>query len=428
MLYLTLACHNCRFLTRSSLGPVPLNGDHFKAWSLYRSKFFRLFQKHASTVPHIFDEIWDRFVLSNTWSSRVIAALPNKRDYPEMERIGLTKLKRRRMTRSTKWLREHGVCADHFHMNVSTLPQAGHGAFASHFLPKDTVVLPVPVLPIPYRSVLNMYQIRKGNNQTYLSVDRRKVIGQQLILNYCLGHAESTMLLFPYGPVFPLINHNQSLVNVRLQWASTTRSNHHPELLEKNVSHFEETTAALALELVTLRSIEAGEEIFLDYGDDWEKAWNYHAAIWNPVEGAETYKSAAFFNTDASPLRTEFEQMETPYPSNVVLKFDDAFLDRRAWKLAERRGTLTAWKDYSRGKYIDCEILRYQDKSGMRYYTISVRDKIDSKRWVVIKHLPREAFSFQDKPYTSDMFLSNAFRHDMRIPDEIFPLSWKNQK
>ena len=398
-------------------------GDHAKAWTLYSNFQSRLVKKYNSTIPLILDEFWDTFVLDNIWMSRAIAALPPKEDYAIMEQTGLENLKRSRMVRSTEWLRQHGVCADHFHMKVSTLPRAGHGAFASQLLPKNTVVLPVPVLPIPIRNIFNMYELIHGNR----TVDRKKLAGQQLMVNYCLGHAESTMLLSPYGPVFPLINHNQSLANVRLQWASPERSNHHPEWLEKNVSFFEDqTTASIALELVTTRDIEPGQEIFLDYGDDWEKAWQEHVRNWKPVEGAEIYQSAESFNQDPSPLRTEFEQLKAPYPGNVGIKFDEAFRDRKAWKLAEKMGRLEMWKEDSQGAYVNCEILRYKETNGTFYYTIATQEKKEHEKAVLIKDLPREAFVFEDRPYTSDLFLPNAFRHDIRIPDDLFPAAWKN--
>ena len=41
--------------------------------------------------------------------------------------------------------------------------------------------------------------------------------------------------------------------------------------------------------------------------------------------------------------------------------------------------------------------------------------------------VPRHAFQYRDRPYTTDMFLRNAFRHDIRIPDHLFPEVWKNR-
>jgi len=45
---------------------------------------------------------------------------------------------------------------------------------------------------------------------------------------------------------------------------------------------------------------------------------------------------------------------------------------------------------------------------------------------VLVEDVPRTIFHWLDKPYTSDTFLPTAFRHDVRIPDELFPKAWRN--
>ena len=79
--------------------------------------------------------------------------------------------------------------------------------------------------------------------------------------------------------------------------------------------------AQLAMKLVALRDIEAGEEIFWDYGDEWEAAWQKHVQEWKPVEGAETYISAFEMNQQVDHVfRTEAEQEDSPYPPNTFGK------------------------------------------------------------------------------------------------------------
>ena len=69
-----------------------------------------------------------------SWPSRTIAALPSdKKDYRETRKLGLVEMKRKKMVRTDEWLQEHGVCADNFYTDISTIPQAGHGAFALRF-------------------------------------------------------------------------------------------------------------------------------------------------------------------------------------------------------------------------------------------------------------------------------------------------------
>lgn len=47
--------------------------------------------------------------------------------------------------------------------------------------------------------------------------------------------------------------------------------------------------------------------------------------------------------------------------------------------------------------------------------------------FVLVKNVPRYAIQFVNKPYSSDMFLRRAFRHEMVIPDDIMPDAWKNK-
>ena len=47
---------------------------------------------------------------------------------------------------------------------------------------------------------------------------------------------------------------------------------------------------------------------------------------------------------------------------------------------------------------------------------------------LIAENIPQAALRFFDLSYTDDTFLPNAFRHDIRIPNDIFPQIWKNIK
>lgn len=413
------------FLKRKELGPIPIEGSHNAAERLFRKFRSKLMSKGVDITnwSSILEDFWKTFVLDNFWNSRTLAALPSWEDHELMSSVGLIELKRNRMVRSLDWLEEHGVCADHMYMDVSTLPQAGHGAFALRPLKKDAVILPIPLIHVPYRRILEMYELTKKHpDDEYPTPDKTKLAGHQLLLNYCLGHRESTMLLCPYGPVFNMINHNQTDANVKLQWASPERSNHHPELLEKNVPHFHGlSSSVLSMELVAIRDIQIGEEIFLDYGDEWEKAWRTHISTWEPIEGASKYVSSAQLSQISEPLRTVFEAMDDPYPGNVFLVVNEAFGDKRL----RMRKTLITDEIMGQFQYVPCEILRRREGENPDEHLYAVSLKIHDKD-VVLEDFPRRAFRFMDPSMTSDVFNSNVFRHDIRIPDDLFPDTWKN--
>ena len=412
------------------MGPIPLRGDHDKAHRLYRA-----YQKLQMLLSYIdgetLEELWDDFVLNSTFasSSRVIAAFPPKDQYKDMGKTGIVTVKRKEMTRSLKWLEENGVCADTMTIGVSTIPQAGHGAFATRRLRQGTVVLPIPLIHIPDKSVFKMHDINNEMEVEKIHLDNRTHSGYQLLLNYALGHPESSLLLSPYGPLFPLINHNQTRANVRLQWASPDTSQHKPELLTKNISYLETVkTASLAMELVALRDIEVDEEILLDYGSDWEEAWQQHVQNWKPLSNSNTYISATMLNKDPAPIRTEFEQMENPYPENVMLLFHPIFRNREKWTKAMNRITLEefAWDHHQ--AYEECEVLRYYKDEERYWYTLAVEKEDNPDETIILEGIPEEALKFFDRPYTADWSLPNAFRHEIHIPDSIFPLAWRNLK
>lgn len=100
----------------------------------------------------------------------------------------------------------------------------------------------------------------------------------QLILNYCLGHHRSSLLLCPNTNA-ALINHcsnrnnkkshpcgNKSgKPNAKYRWAEWDETSN--EWLKKTIEEMEEEGGhGLVLEVVATRDILEGEEVFIDYG------------------------------------------------------------------------------------------------------------------------------------------------------------------
>ena len=442
---------------KEKLGPIPIEGDHELADAIFR-KYREILgeienktsckeSKQQSKLPstetsignvplpsriaELGNDLWDTFVQGSPWDdSPTMAALPTKEDFDEMKTQSLLKVKKSRLFRDSGWLQENGVCADTMHIGESTMRQAGHGAFASRRLRQGAIVLPIPLIHIPDRKVLNMYALTTEQRKSYKR-DVEQPTRPQLLLNYCMGHRDSTLLLSPYGPVFNLINHNQTLANVKLQWASPLRSQHNPDLLNMTITELKDVRSSqLAMELVAIRDIEPGEEIFLDYGDDWEAAWQKHVKEWRPVEGADTYVSAFEMNQKVDHVfRTKFEQMKNPYPPNLLLKFHQYFLndeEREAWIKENPYFVAKPMTTWMESKSVECEILRREQTENRTLYAIMIPNNDEDGEWSMLEDVPQEALFFQDRPYSTDMFLENAFRHDLRIPDAIFPQKWKN--
>jgi SET domain len=431
------------FEGREYLGAtIPLSRDYKRASAL-ATAFDELERNATSRSPgacFAASQVWERFVKESAWNetSRVLAAF-NHTNEEEMQQLfsqqsDLTEMRRKEARRDTSWLQKHGTCGDHIGVAPSTLRQAGQGAFARRELPQGTIVTTLPLIHIPDRTVLEMYKFKPQDalpGRVMPVPDRELGLqGYQIMLNYCMGHRSSTLLLCPYGPQASYVNHNQSRANVKLVWSDPARGNHKPSLLHMSVAALDaDPSAKLSMDVVATREILKGEEIFMDYGDEWEDAWQQHVRNWKPVEDAERYVNSYALNSNTSvPLRTEFELLHDPIP-NVELWCSQSYLNQ-------------TWKDFYpdnlgefvkkvQGETFPCDILRRTaNENGTYFYTAVLwSESKDSGEAEIIGKLvdvPRQAFTYYDRPYTIDLFLSNAFRHDIRIPDHMFPQAWRN--
>ena len=300
---------------------------------------------------------------------------------------------------SLEELKEIGYCLDNMFPAKSRIKEAGHGAFANRDIPKGSIIAPAPLVKIP-----------------------KSDISSQLLRNYCFGHKYSSTLLFPYGPIVNLINHYTE-PNVKFQWK-------------------DDNSDGLFMELVATRSIKEGEEVYLDYGRDWEDAWWKHVKDeWKP---ADFHYTPSYVMDDViKHLRTEKELKDHPYPENVFTSCFYKYSDRTeeekrkalqssssssvisyTWKLTERIYDL---------KYLrPCKVLnRKEDSKGQRSaYAVRMfnRPGLSSEEQIpkgdkmhIVTHVPRSAIRFSDKAGTTDMHLPYAFRHEMGL--SIFPES-----
>ena len=428
------------FTGRDFLGPIPITGDHDIGQELI-SKFKEMKQEAKNdAMSRLLDEMWDTFVMKSPYmdTSRVLNALPSSREDMEIAMSqGLLEMRKQKHQVTLQWLQEHGTCMDNIRIAPSTIRQAGRGAFATRFLPKNSVVAPLPMISVPNKKSFAMYSIVRNDNGRLVLEKDKGPVAIQLLVNYCMGHAESSMLLCPYGLMTAAVNHNQTLANVRLEWGDPTKTGHHPDWLNMTVQELaRKYSAGVVMTLVATRDIQPGEEIFMDYGDEWETAWNEHVQKWKPAKNYvdapnANEPNAELLNADKeSILRTVFEQIEDPY-HNVKLMCEVAFKHGRRWrrKMQEHGTAQSFLKEADEGRGM-CDVLHWEkDEDGTILYTALLFGEDDDGYEFVdgkLDKVPRDAFVFVDSPYKSDMHLPNAFRHEIMIPDEIFPEKWKN--
>lgn len=228
------------------------------------------------------------------------------------------------------------------------------------------------------------------------------------------------------------INHNQTLANVKVVWAQDGKTAHDSSWLKKDpLDMFSTASARLALDYVATKDISAGEELFLDYGDIWEEAWNRHVSNWRQDSSAQNYLGARHWNDamGSSPIRTFEEAFYDPYPDNVHIRCHVDILDDDY-----EPSTKLDWAPAGEYGY-ECEVTeRKIDEKGKEVYSVRVlTEAID--RWHTdfegpelfdLENIPREAIRFFDVPFTSDLYLEGSFRHFIGLPEQLMPKQWKN--
>jgi hypothetical protein len=263
-------------------------------------------------------------------------------------------------------------------------------------------------------------------------------VGSQLLKNYCFGHQNSSILLYPYSPVVNYINHDRENYNAELRWSELP--NHQSDWLNRTVDELVVLDhAGLIMEFVATRDISPGEEILIDYGERWQQAWDEHVKSWKPDPSYKRYTPAWEFNDYTLPVRTQSEQAIRPYPENV---WSGCYLgpvdEEQAGSIVD--GSLEYKWTYHSTMYhttldvTECQILeRHKDYIATadsirpvdETYKVKVR-RHPQLAWI-ITDVPRRAIEFFDIQYTSDLKLPNAFRHEMDLPDHMFPAAWNDQ-
>lgn len=185
--------------------------------------------------------------------------------------------------------------------------------------------------------------------------------------------------------------------------------------------------------------------MFIDYGPEWEEAWNKHVNQWSAPPDSENYQSASILQKDLSiQLRTETEQQSEPYPDNFLFychySYEPGTLEG-PWEWMDEWGGLPM----TPCKIVSRELSNVDDSGSAYHYTTVMLDAdamealqgaaltgmgqfIPSGETHILTNVPRWAIQVRDKLYSKDEFLANAFRHEMMMPDNIFPETWKNKK
>ena len=333
--------------------------------------------------------------------------------------------------RSMEWLQEKGFCADNLRAGSSTVPHAGRGALATRAISAGSLVAATPLIHVPTGIVMKMYELEQSDDgkDDYIRISD-EVVGSQLLLNYCFGHPNSTMLFLPAGPGVSFINHSNK-PNAKMQWSNHSLSRTDwfqvDPLDMTGVDNF--GFMGMVMEVVATEDIQPGDEVLIDYGPEWANAWEAHTEEWKQRHTDAWPRKALDFMAEyqAKPFPIEAESQE-PYSEDVALM---AFM---MVKESTAAGTLDDPKQWDRpvqGTVFDAENL----------FEVSIVDRLELResynytiRWLnvrgdatYVEKVPHDAFVLVDMPETSDHFEEKGFRHPIGIPDDVFPQGpWRN--
>jgi len=335
--------------------------------------------------------------------------------------------------RGVDWIKDNGLCMEQISPGKSTLPQAGKGAFANKSFSKGELIAPAPILQIMDRDLMFIYD------------DKEAPIRQQILLNYCFSHKDSKLLLCPQSNII-LINHcsNRKVgkgecadkgPNAKIEWASGWDLDT-PLWLEMSLEQLEKLTEekkrGLSMEVIATREIRAGEEIFIDYGRNWEEAWESHVREWKPPPKDSEFHDYTPIKEmiDKNTLRDGDELEENPYSTNVATACYWYEYEAEGYE-ADENGFYMA-DDYIPGEgginaasdVWECDVLEEIDITDHLYDVSVNKGKLGEE--VLLTQLPKESITFRTKSYKSDQWLPEAFRHYIEIDDSIFPEQWKD--
>ena len=426
--------------------------EDYKNLDLTVNKMIAFFDKHTDLHPEAQDQIY-KFLTKDVMvaavgshkAKTVEALLPDSveglKEIPA--KGGILVHAAPRVYRQVDWLEENAFCVDYMRPGPSTLPHAGRGAFAARKIKAGTVVTASPLVQIPDVSILDLHPVEEHEDEEeeieYVR-SSHEVTGKQLLLNYCYGHPESSMVFFPAGPMASMINHNGQSPNVKLQWSK--HETHKSDWLQVDPDELIDDPYAylgLVMEVVALRDIEEDEEIFLDYGKDWQAAWDSHVAAFDQTNKEWPVRAVdmnAMYKT--KPFETIADLGKDPeYPDNVKLK---AFLMIEESLHSGLRDDPKAWSEPEGGTAYDADnifdmIVESKKQVGTSEDGVEIFEYL--VRWTnnkgvptFVENVPHDALIFVDAPGESDQYaVDKPFRHVIGIPDDIFPQGpWRNLK
>jgi hypothetical protein len=218
----------------------------------------------------------------------------------------------------------------------------------------------------------------------------------------------------------------------------------------------------MVLSCVALRDVSVDEEVLIDYGIEWEESWTKHVEHYGDSSpctderGMPVLSSKAVYEMNENKFDEQFYEWKDDYftvcresatnASNVSTELIYIVQEKPGNVTAYNNVTVTdsfqgiTWDDEGfrlakmRTERNPCKIMEaFADSDTFDVVVFPRMDMIETsvvtaKILRVCKGMSSDALEFVNKPFRSDMFSKHAFRHEIKIPDVIFPEHWKDLK
>jgi hypothetical protein len=213
----------------------------------------------------------------------------------------------------------------------------------------------------------------------------------------------------------------------------------------------QELYSTMVLDVVATSDINPDEEIFIDYGAEWEAAWKRHVENWkSPCENKTVFSSFMVHEMNEAKFVTDFHEWSEDHFS--VCRISESrsselihLIEESEGSIGETNGNvMTSFRgityDHKGFQYaikrksrIPCIIIGF-DANQMTFDVASFQSSMTStipefpnaRILQIAKSIPESEVEFLNRPFRSDMHWKGAFRHPINIPDEIFPKQWKD--
>jgi hypothetical protein len=418
------------------------------------NKMVDLYEKHPDLSLDMKEDIMD-FMLQKVLTTvagpnakTINALIPdNPRKLKKVQEAGGTFMYRYRdMIRTNEWLEENGFCLDTIRQGVSTIPNAGRGAFAARDIKKGETITITPMVHIADKDLLTMYPIEFVENEKNDTIEEKYdesggPLGKQILLNYAFGHPESSMVFVPTGPQVTLINNGAKYANAHVKWAESDDPIENPSgYLDLSVDDMAQVKeSVLMMKVVAARDIGVGEEITINYGNSWQKAWDSYEKEWKLTKEGRPHPLKAEdlrIMYKNKPLETPETIDENSYPEDVLtfcFLFTTERPDGEQMTNQEFGTEINQFIGPTKYEAYDSKILYMvgvldRKKAPGFFYNYTVRASLgeNENEFADVVDVPHSACTFFDSHYSSDIHLEDAFRHPIGMPESLIPVSWRN--